>query len=303
MANHSPHHRGSWREQIWPHSGRPQRGYRLFRQWVRLPRSLHKLPSLIIYAEDIFPLKIQWMLRLPFFRRGKTYSQTLEHLNSMPRGFPSPMSIIKQAIPKDLPIKVTHVFPRLKEGGVFVKFSHEGQITCEEIETTLRSYLKEHPIMPWWNPMRRVRTFLVRGKPWLEDLYRFPSTRVRVEYLPSEPGGEAAELSQETLYSIFRKYGKLTDIATQPSDSKVLPKYALLNFRSGSHAIMAKNCMHGFTLPAEDGGGKAGTVLKLAYEQKIKAHWIREWLFNHPRIVIPVLGILVGGISIAIFDP
>ncbi len=148
-----------------------------------------------------------------------------------------------------------------------------------------------------------MRTFLVRGRPWLEDLYRFPSSRLRVEFLPTSPGGEAAELSQEILYSHFRKYGKLADIASQPADSKVLPKYAILNFIRVRQAIMAKNCMHGVVISPADGGGKAGTLLKLVYEPKVKAHWIRDWLFNHPRLVIPILAALIATFTVAVFDP
>ena len=186
-----------------------------------------------------------------------------------------PMSIIQRAIPKKLPMTVNEVLPRLKEGGAFVKFSHEPHLQVEEIEGTLREYLKDNPIKPWFNPFRRVKTALVHGRPWLEDLHRFPSSRLKVEFIPTAPGGEAAELSQETLYSLFRKYGKLADIVPQPTDSKVLPKFAYLNFIRVRQAVMAKNCMHGLTVPEAVGGGKSGTVLKLEYQQKIKAHWIR----------------------------
>ena len=244
---------------------------------------------------DVFPLRLRWYLRLPFFRIDKRLPELAKAID--------PMRIVQRAIPKNLPVKVTEVLPRLKEGGAFVKISHDFQIQAAEIEKILRDYLKENPIKPWFNPWRRVRMFLVQGRPWIEDLYRFPSSRLKVEFLPTSPGGEAAELSQETLYSLFRRYGKLTDIFVQPADSKVSPKFAFVNFRSGRHAIMAKNCMHGFTLPAAAGGGKAGTVLRLGYEQKIKAHWIRDWLVNHPRFVIPAVAAFLAMFTVAIFDP
>lgn len=112
-----------------------------------------------------------------------------------------------------------------------MKFSHANGITAKEIESLVKGYLKENPITPWFNPFRRLHANLVIGKPWLEDLYRFPSTKIKVEFIPTSPGGEAAEISQENLYSLFRKYGKLAEITSQPSDSKVLPKYAHLDFR------------------------------------------------------------------------
>lgn len=137
----------------------------------------------------------------------------------------------------------------------------------------------------------------------MEDLNRFPSSRLKVQFLPVEPGQQAADLSQETLYTLFRKYGKLADITPQPADSKDPFKYAYLNFVRVRHAVMAKNCMHGYTVPPAQGGGSAGTVLKLAYERKIKAHWIRDWLVNHPRIVLPLFAALAATFTVAVFDP
>lgn len=144
---------------------------------------------------------------------------------------------------------------------------------------------------------------MVRGRPWVEDLYRLPTPRIKVEFLPPNPGTEAVELSQEQLYAFFRPYGKLADIIPQAPDSKILPKFAFLDFTARRRAIMAKNCMHGYTVSEAEGGGKAGTLLRLTYEQKVKAHWIRDWLVNHPRLVIPAVAAIVAGITVAIFDP
>jgi hypothetical protein len=201
------------------------------------------------------------------------------------------------------PVQVTEVLPRLKEGGEFVKFTHDESMPSDVIERTLKEYLKAKQIKPWWNPLVRMRVNIVKGRPWVEDLYRLPTPRLKVEFLPSKPGEEAVELSQEQLYEYFRPYGKLADIIPQPKDSKDLPKYAYLDFTARRRAIMAKNCMHGYLVSEADGGGKLGTVLRLTYEQKFKAHWIRDWLVNHPRIVIPTVAAIVAGITVAIFDP
>ena len=214
-----------------------------------------------------------------------------------------PEAITERALPKHLPIKVTEVLPRLREGGAFVKFSYEPSVQLPEIEKTVKKYLKENPIKPWFNPFRRVKTSIVQGRPWLEDLYRTPSPKLKVEFIPVSPEQEAAELGQESLYSLFRKYGKLADIVPQPTSNKDLPKFAHLKFFQKRKAIMAKNCMHGYTVPYDEGGGHAGTILKLAYEQKAKSHWFKDWIVNHPRLFFPVLALLATGISIAIFDP
>ncbi|RQM07696.1 hypothetical protein DH86_00001711 [Scytalidium sp. 3C] len=251
---------------------------------------------------DIFPVNLNWVLRLPWVGE-KSLPDILWKFNHERLAAWEPLTLVKRAIPSTVPIKVTEILPRLKDGGAFVKFSHNEGITAKEIEGLLQTYLKENPIKPWFNPFRRIRTHLVVGKPWLEDLARFPSGRIKVEFVSVTPGAEAVELSQETLYSLFRRYGKLAQISSQPSDSKVLPKYAYIDFARMRNAVVARNCMHGFKLSEEAGGGKAGTALRLTYEPKMKAHWIRDWIVNHPRIVIPAVAALVATITVAVFDP
>lgn len=250
---------------------------------------------------DVFPLKIQRLLGVPF-----AYSKIpkfIRYFVSPNLTGTDPAQIIKKVGKEKLPIEVNDVLLRLKEGGAFVKFSHDGTISVTEVEKRLNSYLHEEPTVPWWSPVRRMQVHLVKGRPWVEDLFRIPTQRLKVEFLPSKPGEQAVELSQEHLYEFFRPYGKLTDIVPQPFDSKVLPRYAYLDFRYISRAIMAKNCMHGYLVSEAEGGGKTGTLLRLTYEQKIKAHWIRDWLVNHPRLVIPVLAAIIATITVAIFDP
>jgi hypothetical protein len=161
-------------------------------------------------AIDLFPLKLNWALRLPW-HVDQNLPDLLNRFNNQTLGSWEPITLVKKAIPKSVPMKVTEILPRLKDGGAFVKFQHPDGITAKEIEGLVSRYLKENPIKPWFSPFRRIRTNLVVGKPWLEDLYRFPSCRIKVEFVPTSPGGEAAELSQETLYSLFRRYGKLAE--------------------------------------------------------------------------------------------
>lgn len=168
---------------------------------------------------------------------------------------------------------------------------------------TLLKKLQEQPLKPWFSPFRGITARLVRGTPWLEDLYRFPSTLVKVEFVPPEPGATAEELSEESLYSMFRRYGKIADILPQPFDSKVVPKYAHIEFPRLSDAIMARNCMHGFVVREAMGGGKTGTLLRLSYSRKEKVHSFWNWMTNHPRIVIPILAALLAAASVIIFDP
>jgi hypothetical protein len=257
----------------------------------------------IFFFDNVFPLKFQWLSRIPLLNWEQSVIDLMTKANRPDAAFASPASVIQRAFPESLPVKITEVLPRIREGGAYVKFSHDAQIDPSELEGTLRRYMVEKPIRPWFNPFRRVRAFLVRGKPWIEDLYRLPSQRIRVEFLPTSPEAQAAELTQETLYTLFRRYGKLFNIEPQPSDSKVLPKYALIDFERARFATMAKACMHGFTLPESDGGGKTGTIINLKYEPRQRANWFKDWIFGHPRIVIPLLVALLSATAVAVFDP
>ncbi|KAF2420026.1 hypothetical protein EJ08DRAFT_33254 [Tothia fuscella] len=253
----------------------------------------------ILFFDNVFPLRLKWLLRLPW-QTDKKIGELMKRVNGPSTSKADPVNVIKDS---KTPISVTDVLPRFKEGGAFVKFTYGPGASAADVEKTLKEYMKTARVHPWWNPLQRCRANLVHGKPWVEDLYRLPSTRLKVEFLPAEPGLEATELGQEQLYTYFRPYGKLTDIVSQPADSKVLPKYAFLEFTGTKRAVMAKNCLHGIIVPESKGGGKTGTLLRLSYEAKVKSNWIKDWLFNHPRIVIPIVAALVATLTVAIFDP
>ncbi|CAP98422.1 Pc22g11340 [Penicillium rubens Wisconsin 54-1255] len=256
----------------------------------------------IIYVNNIFPHRLQWLLRGPL-----SHIQPLEgflaRVNNPELAAADPTRIVQQAFPRDLGLEIKEVVTRYKEGGAFVKYGLKSDISNETIQNAIKEHLKTNPIKPWFNPTLKVDADLVRGTPWIEDLYRIPSQTLKVEFLPTSPDNSAAELTQESLYSLFRPYGKLLDIQTQPSDSKVEPRYAILRFERPRFAVMARNCMHGFIVSEEAGGGNSGTRFKINYERKIKLFMIKDWILNHPRLVIPAIAALIATITVIIFDP
>ncbi|CAI6098510.1 hypothetical protein V2G26_001122 [Clonostachys chloroleuca] len=256
----------------------------------------------ILFFDNIFPLKLSTILNRPW-KTNHDVADLLQRFESSSLGTLDPIRLVKTAIPQDMGMKVTEINPRLKDGGAFVKFEHEASLDPAEIEQTLTDKLKANPLRPWFSPFRGIQARLVRGTPWLEDLYRYPSSYVRVEFVTNEPGTTPQELSEETLYQLFRKYGKIADIIPQPQDSKVTPRYAHLSFPLLRDAIMARNCMHGYIVGETLGGGLNGTRLRMSYDKRPKTNSIWDWLTNHPRIVIPVLAALLAGISVIIFDP
>lgn len=200
-------------------------------------------------------------------------------------------------------LEIKEVVARYKEGGAFVKYALKSGMSEESLHHAIKQHLKSNPIKPWFDPFLKVDADLVRGTPWIEDLYRIPSQTLKVEFMPTSPDTSAAELTQEALYSLFRPYGKLLDIQSQPSDSKVEPRYAILRFERPRFAVMARNCMHGFVVNEAAGGGKSGTRFKINYERKIKLFMIKDWILNHPRLVIPAIAALLATITVIIFDP
>lgn len=193
--------------------------------------------------------------------------------------------------------------PRSEEGGAFLKYTPKSDTQDVEIERAIKENLEKNPIRPWFNPFQGIEVARVLGRPWIEDLYRIPTQRLRVEFLPTLPESSASELTIEGLYTLFRPYGKLKDIERQSSDSKISPRYAFVDFSRLRYAVMARNCLHGYTVPESHGGGKAGTRLKMKYERKIKMSMIKGWIFSHPKFVIPALAALIAAISVVIFDP
>ncbi|KAI8630860.1 RNA12 protein-domain-containing protein [Xylariaceae sp. FL1651] len=257
----------------------------------------------ILWFDNLFPLKLSSFLRLPWRGPQNDLPGFVKRFEKSNLGILDPTNLVKRALPSDVPVKITEIFPRLKDGGAFVKFTHPAEVPSKEIERRISKLLTEQPMKPFFSPFRSVQAALVKGVPWLEDLHRFPKSRLRVEFVPKNPGEEAVELSQETLYSMFRRYGSISEIISQPWDSKVLPKFAYIDFAFVRDAIMARNCLHGFIVPEELGGGKLGTKFRISYEQRTKPHKIWDWITNHPRIVIPVTVALLTGLTVVIFDP
>ncbi|CAK3803145.1 Mitochondrial escape 2 [Lecanosticta acicola] len=258
----------------------------------------------ILFFNSILPPNLQWLFRITSgIGRGPPKLADMNRNDTY--GVINPATVFQKAT-KEANLgnaEVVEVLPRFGEGGAFLKFKHDNKHDSKSVAEAVHKYLEEHTARPWWNPLTSVKASLVLGRPWVEDLSRHPSRRVKVEFLPTEPGAEAAELNQEQLYSFFRPFGKLSDIIAQPADSKEVPRYAYLDFEHYRKAIMAKNCMHGYTVSDAEGGGKTGTVLRLVYAKKQRAGWIKDWIFGHPRIVIPLLAALIAGITVAIFDP
>ncbi|RVD88473.1 uncharacterized protein DFL_002658 [Arthrobotrys flagrans] len=233
----------------------------------------------LLFFDNIYPV-------FSAFLDSRFIPVRLDHLSSAEK-------LIKYSIPKDFPVKINRVIPRIKDGGAFVKFVKPANTTDREVERQMRDLLQQKKLRPWYSPFGQVRCFLVEGRPWLEDLQRFPATRLKVEF-------EGQDISAEQLYTTFRRFGRLVDINPLPKDSKELPRYAHLTFWKIRSATAARNCLHDLKIKTADG---KETQLRILYSPAVKAHTIRKWILDHPKIVLPILAALIATFAIAVFDP
>ncbi|KAG0366425.1 RNA12 protein-domain-containing protein [Gamsiella multidivaricata] len=236
----------------------------------------------LLYFDNAYPLKMGWWdVRYSLLRPGwrslerKAKKELVPPENGMPFHF-----------------KVGGIEPRLKDGGMFLHFSyvHPSSYTTKEalkeIESRCEQHLLGHGHYMWFN-LQKVRAFLVKGTPFLEDLSsRYPNKKIRIEY----SGG----LGIEGLYELFRKYGKIVDIV-QVAPVKDMPQQAIVQYQFMRSSTSAKNCLHGTEVN--------GVKIHVTYERTLKGNVIWTWLSNHPRISVPLGGFMVAGVSLIIFDP
>ncbi|KAA1129477.1 mitochondrial escape protein 2 [Puccinia graminis f. sp. tritici] len=66
-------------------------------------------------------------------------------------------------------------------------------------------------------------------------------------------------------------------------------------------AAIARSCLHGLTYRA--GPSSSSTRIRILYSPRVHAKTARDWLGSHPKIVLPILALLLGGISYTFFEP
>ncbi|EGG02361.1 uncharacterized protein MELLADRAFT_91482 [Melampsora larici-populina 98AG31] len=135
----------------------------------------------------------------------------------------------------------------------------------------------------------RREVYPVKGVPWLEDMDQFPSRTIQVEVEGTE------KFTQESLWHLIRPFGRIKSIELSTAKEPSL-KVARVTLESVRAATVVRNCLHGYRT-------QEGTSLRVSYVPSIKAHAVRSWLSSHPKIVLPVLVLLLGGVSYAFFDP
>lgn len=124
--------------------------------------------------------------------------------------------------------------------------------------------------------------------------------------VPLPSPSDSPQIPQEELYEIFRPYGKIHNILPPPPSSKDLPRTTSLTYTSIRSATAARNCLHALVvpptpLPSTPPGPP--TLLRILYAERTSTNHIKDWATSHPRIMLPLIVALLGGLSYAIFDP
>eukprot|EP01114_Cavostelium_apophysatum_P013955 TRINITY_DN3490_c0_g1_i1.p1 TRINITY_DN3490_c0_g1~~TRINITY_DN3490_c0_g1_i1.p1 ORF type:complete len:735 (-),score=201.06 TRINITY_DN3490_c0_g1_i1:16-2220(-) len=173
---------------------------------------------------------------------------------------------------------IRQIIPCFKEGGVYVTFGSKEQ--AKQVLTELHNTVTIRG--------EKKKAFLVQGKPFIEDLsHSWPSFKLNVELV--DIAKVTQRLSQEMIYNEMRTYGKMADIVVDPKKET-----ATVRFSSQASAISARNCLH--LKPIGD------TKFYIRYEPWSRLHIVYDAIKN-PRILIPLLGLLITVSTYLLVDP
>lgn len=195
--------------------------------------------------------------------------------------------IMSFASPTDNPIyglELRSTIPIKRDGGVFATFLVPSQYTTAQVNSMIQQNTAKESSKSWLSFFTKASAFPVKGVPWIEDLRRLPSTIINIKF-------EGAPLTEEEMYSLFRRYGTIIDIYPPTATEKS----AKVRYRSYRGAICAKNCVTGMKIN--------DSVLHIQYERIVKGHMIRDFFVNHSRISIPLVIALLSITAVLIFDP
>ncbi|QPG74569.1 hypothetical protein FOA43_001900 [Brettanomyces nanus] len=189
---------------------------------------------------------------------------------------------------KTLNLDITKFTSVTRDGGAFVKFKVPDGMAVSEFNKQIMDNVAQRASGSFLDKLTHPRCFPVKGTPWIEDLARFPSSQLKVEF-------EGPDLTQENIYALFRRYGPISDIDPPSPDSKSVPRHAIITFHNTRAAVTARQCLNG--LQAGD------TMLHIQYRRIMKENAVFEFIGAHSRIFIPLFLALLAGFAVVIFDP
>ncbi|KAJ6606606.1 RNA12 protein-domain-containing protein [Mycena vulgaris] len=191
---------------------------------------------------------------------------------------------------------VVDVQPYHKDGGAFVTFDYtasDPEDALKTIEAELKAEARKRGGLPSWLGSGGG-IWLVKGRPWIEDMWRFPSSILNIAF-------DGPDIREERLYNLLRPYGEIQDITEPAPVPAGSLRFATVTFRHLRAATIARNAIHG--LEVSPVGAASPTRLHITYTFPLNAHKVRDWMANHPKIVLPIAIFLLGTLTYTIFDP
>ncbi|CAI4049163.1 hypothetical protein N7582_004604 [Saccharomyces uvarum] len=182
-------------------------------------------------------------------------------------------------------LELKSTIPVKRDGGVFATFVVPPKYTKAQVNSLIQQNTARESSKNLLAYFTRASAFPVKGSPWIEDLRRLPSTTIVIKF-------QGPALTEEEIYSLFRRYGTIVDIFPPISATN---NEAKIRYRSYRGAISAKNCVSGIEIH--------NTVLHIQYENIIRGHIVSNFFTNHTRIAIPVMFALLSIFAVLVFDP
>ncbi|CCE80229.1 Piso0_003331 [Millerozyma farinosa CBS 7064] len=248
-----------------------------------------KEQNVLLYFDHIYPIMSRWgkiLQHVPILNNYYNDERVKNHITNL---------IQSEANPLPENVSMKNFVALKRDGGAFVTFSIPADHAVQDVSNKMISNANEKVLTSGLDFIRNLYTsvthqtitcFQVKGTPWIEDLRRHPSPRLKVIF-------EGDSLTEEELYVLFRRYGVIVDII--PANSST--PYATVIFKRVRSAACAKNCMTGIELP------KHGTTLHLRYIPLERVNVVKDLIVNHQRISIPIILALLATVAVLIFDP
>lgn len=248
--------------------------------------------EVILYFDHIYPLAVS-RISLKQYLRYISPIQNRYNDEELKKRVLDLSSTESDPLPKSA--SIIEFVPLKRDGGAFVKFSVPQELTTKELISQITTNLKKNEVEHNSNIFNYFKNFVfnqfpscykVKGTPWIEDLKRFPTSKLKVKF-QGEP------LTEEEMYVCFRRYGLIVDIIP-PSSSTT---YATIIYKNIRSAICAKNCITGITF------NQSQTSLHIQYIPVQRVNYIADFIVNHQKIAIPIIIAILATLTVLIFDP
>lgn len=247
------------------------------------------LKEVLVFVDNIYP---RWLAKLAYSKLWGPFLGKFKGTVNDERTKEQIMDVLNK---EDSPLpdgsECKEYVALRRDGGAFLKFSIPPTSSASDLAASIEKNIQN---VGYKQSILRLGSFAVhppkalqvKGTPWIEDLSRFPSRRLKVIF-------EGESLSEEELYLLFRRYGTIVDIIPVSSSNST----ATVIFKSTDACIRAKNCITGIRL----NGGK--TSLHLQYIPVLRVNHVTQFILNHQRIAVPIILALLATIAVLIFEP